>query len=191
MCEEGEWVEHNWWIKMKTDSGSPGVREGYRPELSQIIQSCIGFNWKFGSNVSVLVEERAVGGKTETRLGLSRGQRGRRGRHETLPGGPRYCYSTVLQSIKCCCCVWNNPLLSYTKAATMLHKASCWARLLPISTAVLHMITSNWSPPGMTPNMATLKNCGFSCSKFCITDPNQKTSWAAHNIRHYIFKGEA
>ena len=91
----------------------------------------------------------------------------------------------------CCCCVWNNPLLGYTKAATMLHKASCWARLLPISTAVLHMITSNWSPPGMTHDMATLKNCGFSCSKFCITDRNQKTSWAAHNIRHHIFKGEA
>ena len=65
------------------------------------------------------------------------------------------------ECVFCHCCVWNNPLLGYTKPATMLHKASCWARLTPISTAVLHMITSHWRPPEMThDSTVTIAKCG-------------------------------
>ena len=51
----------------------------------------------------------------------------------------------VTQSITLCY-YYVTQTTNYKLPATMLHKASRWARLPPISTAVLHMITSNWSP---------------------------------------------
>ena len=62
-------------------------------------------------------------------------------------GGTKYCpvLDPAAECVFCHCWVRNNLLLGYTKPATMLHKASCWARLPPISTAVLHMITSHWT----------------------------------------------
>ena len=84
--------------------------------------------------------------------------------------------SQILQrrSVLCHCCVWNNPLLGYTKPATMLHKASRWARLPPISTAGLHMITSNWTRHQKWHMTLQIENCGVLLSEFSITDQNQK-----------------
>ena len=64
---------------------------------------------------------------------------------ETTPyRAPQNCHY-VTQSITLCY-YYVTQTTNYKLPTTMLHKASRWARLPPISTAVLHMITSNWSP---------------------------------------------
>ena len=90
--------------------GQRGAQCSYDSEegLFQLIQCCIDYRCIGVLKLELPVEERAVGGKTETRLRLSRGQRGRGVRHEILPGlrdtGAEY-YQMGCCRVLCHCCV--------------------------------------------------------------------------------------
>ena len=118
-----------------------------------IIQSCIGYIKCLSIEAGTSRGGEGSWGKNRNQTQTLKGSEGAGSEARNTARSQRYCCRVLsdglLQSIMPLLCL-KQPPTGLHKTATMLHKASRWARLPPISTAVLHMITSNWTPPEMT-----------------------------------------